>query len=301
MAKSKNTIDKKLQKAVKKSTTAKKTSSAKVGRTPTKHSEHTKGGTSTNGKTKKTPSANENETLTKHSTPKTNEMPKNPYVPSSKNSKNGFQKNNDNGNETPTKHSSPQASGTPKNPYVPSPKNSKNGSPKNDDNGEKVKDLHKILILYNADGTPFGWAFLNFYDIKEWLKSLCNRDGSLTSLGNETFQPFTNLIVRWVITSELADKIWIIYIDTTKNEMEGSFPVSAHVLYANKIARAVLSSNVQWVPGTFEVTEHKLTESQEEDLNRQVDAKIAPTHAVREQELFLQQIASCDAMLESLI
>ena len=40
------------------------------------------------------------------------------------------------------------------------------------------------------------------------------------------------------------------------------------------------------VPGTFEVTEHKLTESQEEDLNRQVDAKIAPTHAVREQELF---------------
>ena len=47
--------------------------------------------------------------------------------------------------------------------------------------------------------------------------------------------------------------------------------------------------------------EHKLTESQEEDLNRQVDAKIAPTHAVREQELFLQQIASCDDVLESLI
>jgi hypothetical protein len=55
------------------------------------------------------------------------------------------------------------------------------------------------------------------------------------------------------------------------------------------------------VPGTFEVTEHKLTESQEEDLNTQVDAKITPPHAVRKQELFLQQIASCDDVLESLI
>ncbi len=68
---------------------------------------------------------------------------------------------------------------------------------------------------------------------------------------------------------ELADKIWVIYIDTNNGEINGSFPVTAHVLFANKIARAALSSNVQWVPGTFEVTEHKLTKSQEEDLNTQ--------------------------------
>ena len=196
-------------------------------------------------------------------------------------------------NETPTKHSPPEASKMPKNPYVPSPK-SRN-------NGDKAKEIHKILILKKADSTPFGWAFIGFYDIKEWLKSLCNRDGSLTSLGDETFQPFTNLSIRWILNSELADKIWVIYIDTNNGKINGSFPVTAHVLYANKIAQAVLSSNVQWVPGTFEVTEHKLTESQEEDLNRQVDAKIAPAHAVREQELFLQQIASCDDVLESLI
>ncbi len=73
------------------------------------------------------------------------------------------------------------------------------------------------------------------------------------------------------------------------------------MLFANKITRAVLSSNVQWVPGTFQVTEHKLTESQEEDLNTQIDTKNTPPHAVREQELFLQQIASCDDVLESLI
>ena len=183
----------------------------------------------------------------------------------------------------PTKHPPPKASEMPKNPYVPSPK-SRN-------NGDKVKEIHKILILKKADGTPFGWAFIGFYDVKEWLKSLCNRDGSLTSLGDETFQPFTNLSIRWILNSELADKIWVIYIDTNNGEINGSFPVTAHVLFAN----------VQWVPGTFEVTKHKLTESQEEDLNRLVDAKIAPTHAVREQKLFMQQIASCDAILESLI
>jgi hypothetical protein len=73
-------------------------------------------------------------------------------------------------NEMPIKDSPTKAKEMPKNPYVPSPK-SRN-------NGDKVKEIHKILILEKADGTPFGWAFIGFYDVKEWLKSLCNRDGS---------------------------------------------------------------------------------------------------------------------------
>ena len=72
--------------------------------------------------------------------------------------------------ETPIKDSPPKAKEMPKNPYVPSPRNR--------NNGDKVKEIHKILILEKADGTPFGWAFIGFYDVKEWLKSLCNRDGS---------------------------------------------------------------------------------------------------------------------------
>ncbi len=55
------------------------------------------------------------------------------------------------------------------------------------------------------------------------------------------------------------------------------------------------------MPGTFEVMSHTLTESQEEDLNMQVAAKITSLSAVREQELFLQQIAAYDDVLESLI
>jgi hypothetical protein len=283
MAKSNNKTKQKLPgKAGRNSTKGEKKSPAKNDGTPTKQSSKKKSPAKNDGMTaktkaeKKSPAKNDG-TPTKQSCEK-----KSPAMtlPPKK-------------NETPIKDSPPKAKEMPKNPYVPSPRNR--------NNGDKVKEIHKILILEKSDGTPFGWAFIGFYDVKEWLKSLCNRDGSLTSLGDETFQPFTNLSIRWILNSELADKIWVIYIDTNNGEINGSFPVTAHVLYANKIARAVLSSNVQWVPGTFEVTEHKLTESQEEDLNRQVDAKIAPTHAVREQELFLQQIASCDAMLESLI
>jgi hypothetical protein len=281
MAKSNNKTEQKLPgKAGRNSTKGMKKSPAKNDGTPTKQSSKKKSPAKNDGMTamtmaeKKSPAKNDG-TPTKQSCEKKSPA-KNDGMPA-----------------TPIKNSPPQAKEMPKNPYVQSPRNRINGY--------KVKEIHKILNLEKSDGTPFGWAFIGFYDVKEWLKSLCNRDGSLTSLGDETFQPFTNLSIRWILNSELADKIWVIYIDTTNGEINGSFPVTAHVLYANKIARAVLSSNVQWVPGTFEVTKHKLTKSQEEDLNRQVDAKIAPTHAVKEQELFLQQIASCDAMLESLI
>jgi hypothetical protein len=195
---------------------------------------------------RKSTKAEKNSSAKNDGTPAKQSCPQESKTPSiSKNKKTSPPKKN----EMPTKHSPPKASEMPKNPYVPSPKSRKNG--------DKAKEIHKILILKKADGTPFGWAFIGFYDIKEWLKSLCNRDGNLTSLGDKTFQPFTNLSIRWILNSELADKIWVIYIDTNNGKINGSFPVTAHVLYANKIARAVLSSNVQWVPGTFEVTEHK--------------------------------------------
>jgi hypothetical protein len=139
------------------STKAKKTLPAKESGTPTKHSSPQESRTPTKGNTKKTLPANKT--------------------------------------KMPTKHSSLQASGMPKNPYISSPKNGNNGSLKNGNNGDKAKELHKILILLKADRTPFGWAFIGFYDIKEWLKSLCNRDGSFTSLGTKTFQPFTNLFI----------------------------------------------------------------------------------------------------------
>ena len=55
-------------------------------------------------------------------------------------------------NGTPIKDSSPQAKEMPKNLYFPSPRNRSNG--------DKAKEIHKILILEKADGTPFGWQSL---------------------------------------------------------------------------------------------------------------------------------------------
>ena len=76
-------------------------------------------------------------------------------------------------NATPPKHSSLQQT-----------KYKMSGSPKTDDNGENAKEIHKNYTLSKADGTPYGWAFLGFFDVKEWIKSICNHDDMITTLGN---------------------------------------------------------------------------------------------------------------------
>ena len=153
------------------------------------------------------------------------------------------------GNVTLPKHSSP-----PQNKYK------LNSSPMKDNNGEKVKDMHKIFHLSVVDGTPYGWAFLGFFNIKEWIKSMCNREGRTTTLGKEEFKPFTNLTIRWVLHSSVADKLWVIKIDATMTETEGSFPMGLHVPFANKIARAVLSTDLQWEAGSLDIKQIILTE-----------------------------------------
>ena len=112
-------------------------------------------------------------------------------------------------NVMPPKHSSP-----PQNKYNMS------GSPKTDNNGEKAKEIHKIYTLSDADRTPYGWAFLGFNDVKEWIKSMCNREGRTTTLGNKDFKPFTNLTMRWILHSTVADKLWVIKIDATMTELK---------------------------------------------------------------------------------
>ena len=167
-----------------------------------------------------------------------------------------------------------------------------------DNNGEKVKDIHKIFHLSMVDGTPYGWAFLGFFDIKEWIKSMCNREGRTTTLGKEEFKPFTNLAIRWVLHSSVADKLWVIKIDATMTETEGSFPMGLHVQFANKIARAVLLTDLQWEAGSLDIGPIILTEEQEEELNVHFLSSATPT-AIRSHELFLEQIAETDKDIES--
>ena len=191
------------------------------------------------------------------------------------------------GNATLTKHSSP-----PQNKYKLT------GSPMKNNNGEKVKDMHKILHLSMVDGTPYGWAFLGFFDIKEWIKSICNREGRTTTLGKEEFKPFTNLTIRWVLHSSVADKLWVIKIDATMTETEGSFPMGLHVPFANKIAWSVLSEDLQWEAGSLDIAPIILTEEQEKELNMHFLSSATPS-AIRSHELFLEQIAETDKDIES--
>ncbi len=83
-------------------------------------------------------------------------------------------------------------------------------------------------------------------------------------------------------------------------ETEGSSPMGLHVTFANKIARAVLSANLQWEAGSLYIAPIILTEEQEEELNLHFLSSATPA-AIRSQELFLDQIAETDKDLESQI
>ena len=131
---------------------------------------------------------------------------------------------------------------------------------------DEQKNSHNIKYLINTDGTPYGWSFENFYNGKELVKDLSNRNDALIYFGGVEFKPFTNLTTRWVKSSLIGVNLWVMHIDATKVGMEGSFPMEAHIAYANKIARAVLRDN------TFEgervdVIELNISELQVEELD----------------------------------
>ena len=110
---------------------------------------------------------------------------------------------------------------------------------------EKKERVHSIIPLQCPDKTPYGWAFEHFYDAKEFLKDLCNRRNETTCLGDEEFKPFSNLSPHWVKNSSLGVNLWIICIKDETNDDESHFPVQCHILFANKIARALLH-HVLW-------------------------------------------------------
>jgi hypothetical protein len=113
-------------------------------------------------------------------------------------------------------------------------------SPKKD---EDVKKRHKIINLVHSDAaeTLYGWAFKIFYDAREHIKALGNKTGDTTVIGCKEFKPFDNLTTRWIKTSELGQLLWVMRID---NDGENKFPLEAHKIYANKIARRLISEGI---------------------------------------------------------
>jgi hypothetical protein len=113
-------------------------------------------------------------------------------------------------------------------------------SPKKDDD---VKKRHKIINFVHPDAaeTPYGWAFKNFYESREHIKALGNKTGDTAAIGGEEFKLSDNLTTRWIKSSELGQLLWVIHID---NDGEKKFPLKAHKIYANKIARGLISEGI---------------------------------------------------------
>jgi hypothetical protein len=109
--------------------------------------------------------------------------------------------------------------------------NSYSLSPKKNAKGKK--NSHNIILLVDNVGTPYGWAFEFFFNAKDFVKDHSNKNDALVFLGGLEFKAFSNLTTRWVKSSLVGRCLWVIRIDTSKDGTTGSFPMSAHIPYAN--------------------------------------------------------------------
>jgi hypothetical protein len=148
----------------------------------------------------------------------------------------------------------------------------------------------------HPNGTSYGWAFFNFYDAKDHLKRLSNRDGTTTVIGGIDFKPFCNLTTKWLKEAKYCDLIWVIRIDIELDEHENCFPLTAHVAYGNKIARGVIAHNI-WDKGDVEVKTVTLSYAEAADL----DVRFAVVHDQAADDAFDASIKEADAALEDLI
>jgi hypothetical protein len=160
-----------------------------------------------------------------------------------------------------------------------------------------VKKRHKIINFVHPDAaeTPYGWAFTNFYDAREHIKALGNKTGDSTAIGGGEFKSFDNLTTRWIKTSELGQLLWVIRID---NDGEKKFQLEAHKIYANKIARGLISEGIYKALQVEIVPKKKLPNNELNDMNERFvlnnDDRFNKT-------IFHEAIAVKDKALESLI
>ena len=164
---------------------------------------------------------------------------------------------------------------------------------------QKKKDERnkpKIVNLIHPSGTCYGWAFYNFYDAKEELKSLSNRDGMITVIGGEELKPFSNLTTKWLKEAEFSNYIWVIRIDLDLDGAYNCFPLNCHVAYGNKIARGVIAQGI-WGKGEVEVKTVTLSHAEAVDL----DVHFSVVHNQAADDAFDEAIREADSALEDLI
>jgi hypothetical protein len=185
---------------------------------------------------------------------------------------------------TPAKVTTPSKS---PNPYSSSPKKM----------ADEKKNSHNIIPLVDNNGTPSGWAFENFYNAKDFVKDLSNRNDALIFLGGYEFKSFSNLTTRWVKSSLVGGNLWVIHMDTSKDGTTGSFPMDVHIAYGNKIAQAVIQDNT-FEGGKVDVVTKNLFESQGADLDSYFST--ASFDEARD-AIFQESIQEASAKMESKI
>ena len=164
---------------------------------------------------------------------------------------------------------------------------------------QKKKDERnkpKIVNLIHPSGTCYGWAFYNFYDAKEELKSLSNRDGMITVIGGEELKPFSNLTTKWLKEAEFSNYIWVIRIDLDLDGAYNCFPLNCHGAYGNKIVRGVIAQGI-WGKGEVEVKTVTLSHAEALDL----DVRFSVVHDQAADDAFDEAIREADSALEDLI
>lgn len=175
------------------------------------------------------------------------------------------------------------------------PYNVKSESPQKNDDWKK---RFKIIILVGCDdqNTPWGYAFDNFYDGRNFIKSLSNKMGETTSIGNVEFKPFDNLTTKWIKSSDLGKNLWVIRIDNSE-VCEKKFPIEAHTAFANKIARGLINGAV-YKASQLDVINKKLSIEEQNEMDERFSSSYEDyTNEV----IFHESIAVKDEALEDLI
>ena len=131
-------------------------------------------------------------------------------------------------------------------------------------------NIPHIVTLFNKVHKPIGWIFEGFFEGREYLKKLSNKNGSVTVVGETEFKPFSNLKTKWMPESMLGDHLWGIQIENYDGSKEDDtmrwFPVEQEgvaIAWAKKIARAMIKAEVF---KNVEVKERILTKNEECDF-----------------------------------
>ena len=147
------------------------------------------------------------------------------------------------------------------------------------------------------EDTPFGWAIEEFYEAKEYIKSVSNAIGVETYIGGIPFKAFSNLTTKWTPSSGIGQNLWVIRIDHSKDSLENSFPLKAATAFANKLAWGIIEQKI-YPSVTVEVKSVHLPKTTINDLNAHFNSY---SYDEAKDQIFLESIRPSNLELEALI